>query len=469
LKAPLRLIKNIFSLSAAEVANKGIALITFGYLARVIDVNGFGIIADANSFIVYFLFMVNLGFTPVGSREIAKFQNKIRDIVNTIISIKLTIAIISYTALVLIVCFVLHKPADVKIIFLITGIQLFTFAFYTDYVFLGIEKMEIMAIRQLIIGLLNLAGVIILVHHRGDTILAVIVIVGTPLLNTIWMLWYYMKLYGKFKFEIDWKKWKPFIISSLPIAFSFFFIVVYLNFNINYLSAVRNYTETGLFNSSFKIFLMVLLPAGILQNAFYPILARADSIIEKKRISQKYASIMFFTGVFSSLTIFTFADYIVRFVWGTSFIESIPYLRILMITCSIAYIGMTYNGSLVAWKMEKISMIPMGVAFIVNIGLNLLLVKQYGAIATSWITVCTEICTTGGLTIIFFKTIRITYFSILIKIILFGIISGLTGYYVSQFGLHQIMSEFISLIIFTSLNFLFKTFSFTEIKGYFAK
>ncbi len=61
MKGTRRILKNMFSLTVAEFANKGIIFVFNAYLARVILPEGFGIIGFANAFAAYFLLVVNLG------------------------------------------------------------------------------------------------------------------------------------------------------------------------------------------------------------------------------------------------------------------------------------------------------------------------------------------------------------------------------------------------------------------------
>ena len=93
MKASRRILKNIASLSIAEVAKNGITLITTAYLARVITSEGFGVLGFATSFISYFVLFTMLGFDTVGAREIANSKDKISKYVNSIFSIRLLLSI----------------------------------------------------------------------------------------------------------------------------------------------------------------------------------------------------------------------------------------------------------------------------------------------------------------------------------------------------------------------------------------
>ena len=92
-----KIFKNMVFLTIAEIANKGMLFVSTAYLTRIILAEGMGIIGYANSILSYFLILVNLGFNIVGQREIAKFPELIKKYVNSIITIRLLLSIISFT------------------------------------------------------------------------------------------------------------------------------------------------------------------------------------------------------------------------------------------------------------------------------------------------------------------------------------------------------------------------------------
>ena len=111
---PARVIlKNILSLSAAEMANKGILFIATAYLARAILPEGNGIINFANNLASWFLIAVSLGFDMVGSRDIAKNPGETQKYANQITTLRIFLAIISFVIINLIAIF-LDKPVIIK-------------------------------------------------------------------------------------------------------------------------------------------------------------------------------------------------------------------------------------------------------------------------------------------------------------------------------------------------------------------
>jgi O-antigen/teichoic acid export membrane protein len=140
---------------------------TFAILARVLNPAGFGDFNWAMTFVMYFLLFVDMGFNLIGIREVARDHSIIKKYVNHIITIRSLISIVCFLLMVLI-AFLIDKPIEVKIMVVVSGINLFANALLLDWVFQGIEKMEIIAVRQIIVGALNLLGVVIFVNSPDD-------------------------------------------------------------------------------------------------------------------------------------------------------------------------------------------------------------------------------------------------------------------------------------------------------------
>ncbi|MHB8853951.1 MAG: oligosaccharide flippase family protein [Ignavibacteriaceae bacterium] len=75
MKISNQILRNLISLTSAEVISKIVGLITAAYLGRVLKPEGFGILGFATAFVSYFLLIGNFGLDTYGTREIAKDKN----------------------------------------------------------------------------------------------------------------------------------------------------------------------------------------------------------------------------------------------------------------------------------------------------------------------------------------------------------------------------------------------------------
>ena len=463
-----RVLKNLFSLSVAEVANKGIQLVIIMILGRVIMTEGLGVVGVAQGFFVYFFLFSTLGFNIVGAREIAKYPERIREYVNSILTIRVLLSVLMYLILIFIVSSI-DKPEIEKTAILIYGLNLFFNAILVDWVYQGTEKMEVLAIRQVATSLLNLLGILLLVNNQADSVVAVGVMTASIGINSLWLLILYFKWHGPIKPSFDFPLWKEMLKSSIPLTFFSFFIIIINNLNILMLSFMKGQAETGLYYAATKILLVTLVPTAIIQLAFLPLLSRSETLEDRQKIMKKYSQLIILMAMITAGVVFTFADYFIVLVVGSDFAEAGPLLKILMFSSVIVFINTMYSTPLIAWKIEKVLVWAMGIAGVVNIAANSILIPAYGASGAAIGSVMSEFTVCVGLAYFFRKHVKKLYIAQIWKYGLMAAASCLIGYYLNQYGLHEIVSAIAAFMIYLGMNFMFKTITISELKGYIAK
>ena len=223
-----KIASNLFSLTSAEIAKRLLGFFTFVYLGRILDPSGFGIIGFAAAFVSYFGLFVDFGFSTYGSREIAKDRRMVSKFVNNILSIKILLAIFSSLILILYVLFS-EKSAVTKYVVLIMALNLFANAIALNWVFQAVEKMQYIAVRQVLSGLISLIGVIVFVHSKSDIVLAAAILSFSALIGNIWFIPNYQKLYERIKLEFSFEFWKKLFRESFPLAYASIMIGIYYN------------------------------------------------------------------------------------------------------------------------------------------------------------------------------------------------------------------------------------------------
>lgn len=379
-----RILKNIFSLSIAEISSKGLAFLYTIYLIRTIGPEGNGILNFAKSIVQYFLIVVALGFDQVGIREIAKNKNLISNYVNDIISIRLILASISYILLIITVKILIFTKPELyynQHIIYIYGLTLFANAIMLNWVFQGIEKMEIIAIRSVVIYVLNFLGIILLVKSNEDITIAILVITFSIIITSVWMLIYYYKFYGKIKLHFDFNRFILLTKQALSIGLIFLIAILYNNIDITMLGILRNDFETGLYSAAHQVIVFAILPSFILQGAFFPQFANRETFVERNIIISKYAKMLAFFGFLISGLLFVLSDD-AKLFFGNKYIGTELVLKLLSFTILIQFIISIYFSPLIAWKQERKVIVANISGLVINLILNLILIpiiNIYGA------------------------------------------------------------------------------------------
>jgi O-antigen/teichoic acid export membrane protein len=463
-----KFLKNFLSLSVAEAANKGIAFFTAAYVARVLLPAGNGIIGFANATIAFFMTFVVFGFNYVGIREIAKDKSNVPKFVNSIVTLRLIFGVIIYTILIIIVYF-LPKPFDVKLVVLICGINLFSNAILLDWVYFGLEKVEIYAIRQVGVSILNLIGILLFVRTTSDTIIAMTITVSAILINSIWMFLLYLKWFGKFKFEIDLKFWKYLILPSIPITMSIVVASVYANLNITILNFFRGDFDTGIYTAAMKVQLFSVLPMLIIQSVFYPTLSRAITVEERQATIKKFVILLFFFGSFVTSLIFIFSNELILLIFGKDYVNCIPVTKLLMINALVSYTSMTFTAPLYAWGMEKKVLISVSFGAIASLATNFLLIPFYGVNGAAIAAVINESIVAVSLSYYIKKNIGVTNWSMIIRYFIVSAFTCILCTYLIDFGINLIAIGILGFAIILGYNFIFKTIKFKDLKQLFVR
>jgi len=369
-----------------------------------LDKNGFGIIGFATAFVSYFILVVNFGFSTYGTMEIAKDPSKISKFVNNIFSIRILLAIFLSLILILYLFFSEHSTVT-KYVILITGLNLFTNAFALNWIFQAVEKMQYIAIRQVLSGLLGLIGVVIFVHSENDLLIAASILTLSTLLGNIWFIPIYQKMFSKIKFEFSFPFWKELFRESFPLAFASIMIGIYYNLDMVMLGYMKPESDVGIYNAAYKVFLLGIIPFQLIFSAFFPQLSRVGlrANEEFKITIKNYAKFVLGSGIVSGIFLFSFSERIILLVFGGSYLAAALPLSILAMNVIVVSLNVFLGNPMMAWGKLREYAIAIAFCAISNIILNFVLIPKYSYIGAAFATLLSEVAVFIGLFYLFNK------------------------------------------------------------------
>lgn len=460
------ILKNIFSLSIAEMASKGLAFVYMIYLIRTIGPESNGVLNFAKSLVQYFLIAVALGFDQIGIRETAKDKSLLKQYVDLITSIRISIAIASFFLLFIIVqLLTISKPDLVnnQHIVYIYGITIFSNALMLNWVFQSLEKMEIIAFRTIGIYLLNFIGIFLFVKSSDDLTLAVIIISASMLINSIIMFVYYRQKYHTFNFNFDLKEWWRIIREALSIGLIFLIATLYNNIDITLLGIIKGDFETGIYGAAHQVIVFAILPSVILQGAFFPQITQRFTFEDRDRILSKFAKLQAFAGYLIFGYLFFLADYAVILL-GEKYISSNYILQFLAFTVLIQFLISIYFAPLISWKAENKVIKANVIGLIINVVLNILLIPKYGMFGSAVATILCELGVLISMIVIFKKIHNKIYIKELLEFVPVLIFSFLPIYLFKE-QINPIYGIIISSLLFFGISLAFKIIDIKEIKS----
>ena len=398
------ILKNFVSLASAEIVGKLIAFISTVYLARTLTVEGYGIIGFATAFVSYFILVVQFGLDTIGTRDISRDNALISKLVNNIIPLRILLTVFGYSIL-LILIFIISKAEIIRVVVILTGIQLTANIIQLNYVFQGLEKMHYPGIRQVINVLLVLIGYVLFVKSFDDITIAAMIISGSAVAANLGLLIVYLKNYFKIRIEFDFGYWKYLLKEALPVALSGIMIAVYYNLDMVMLGYYKPETDVGIYNAAYKIFLLGIVPFSLILNSFFPSLSKYNKSAGKefRWIISRYAAAILFTGIVISAILYIFRNELPVLIFGDLYSASAVPLTVLALNAAVISVNMFFGNPLLAWGRQMYYLYIVSAGAVTNVILNFVFIPEYSYLGASFATLLSEAVVFVGVVFFFTK------------------------------------------------------------------
>lgn len=145
----MKLFRNFLSLAGAELVCKILIFAAYARLARILGPDGFGYIEWVGAVLLCTGLIVDQGFSQYGAREVAKDPKRTEELISEIVSARIILAVISY-GIIIVLSFGSAQGKNVQNLLLLYGLSLFSLPLILNWVFQGNDKMQTVAIIQLI-------------------------------------------------------------------------------------------------------------------------------------------------------------------------------------------------------------------------------------------------------------------------------------------------------------------------------
>lgn len=163
---------NIISLYGVSIAKIIFPLLVLPYLTRVLSVESYGTVSYVKTLMTYFQVFIDFGFLLSGTKDIVNVKKNKSDmskVIGEILLARLILSIFAFGILVAII-FIFPILKDSKSYTLLAFIPVFLTLFLFDYVFRGIEKMQIIAKRFFLMKTISTCLTFIFVKNDSDII-----------------------------------------------------------------------------------------------------------------------------------------------------------------------------------------------------------------------------------------------------------------------------------------------------------
>jgi O-antigen/teichoic acid export membrane protein len=199
--------------------------------------------------------------------------------------------------------------------------------------------------------------------------------------------------------------WKELITETLPLTTSLIINLIYFRVDSLLLPLFRDITEVGRYNVAYKVFDNLLVIPNYFANAIYPILLakKQEGYQPFILLIKKSALYLAAFAIAISICSILLAPLAVKIITGFEEPNTIQYIQILSAGLITFFISSIIMWSLIVIGKQKALTLIYGTTMIINLILNLLLIPVYGALASAYLTIATEIMVLILSTYVFIK------------------------------------------------------------------
>lgn len=385
--------KNFLYQSAYQLLSIILPLITTPYISRVLSPEGVGIYSYTNSVMYFFLMAANLGIVNYGTRTVAENNVDKDKLSKTFWGIYFCHLCVSLLCLTAYVVFLVFFCKEYRIAFFCQTFQLIAVLIDITWFFSGIQKFRVTVLRNFIIRLISVALIFLFVKEQDD-IWKYILILSVGNIAGQAVVWIQIRSYVGFS-KVSIKEicshLKPMIILFIPIIA----MSVYRYMDKIMIPNLNSMSQLGIYENSEKI---MSIPLSFITSLGIVLLPKISSMTsagntDKTHIYIEYS--MEFALILASAMTFGLigiAPVFAPVFLGDEFKECGTVISAIALTIYFLTWSNTIRSQyLIPKRKDGAFIIAAFSGAVVNLVLNLIFIKPYGALGAVIGTICAEL------------------------------------------------------------------------------
>lgn len=376
-----------------KIVNMGGALFVGILVARYLGPDNYGLMNYVISYVSIFTVISTFGMDNIEIRELSKYPEKKESILGTCLRIRFICAGIAL--LLIIVSLFIHK-ADT---FTTTMILLYSSTLFVgcfnvirNY-FTSIIKNEYIVKSEVLRTFLGILIKLVLLWIKAPLGYFIMAIAFDTVLVASGYCLSYHNIAG------DIRKWKydknlvPFIVrESFPLMLSGAAVIIYQRIDQVMIGNMIDKESVGYFATAGKFVELILFLPAILGQTVTPLLVKIyknGNLSEYKVKKKQFISIVVWVAIIMAMSVSVLSYPLIYYTFGTEYLAAVPVLQIM----SWKTVGMALSstgGQLIILEgIQKWAVVRNIIGCILCVGLNLLIIPEYGIVGSAWVTIIT--------------------------------------------------------------------------------
>ena len=386
-----RALRNTVLVLTAKVVARLVALVTVLAMVRFLMPVSYGAFATLVNYTSIVSVVLDLGFNVLFVREGARQPNEIQRYLRNVMSLRLLMSVVALGLLALALAAnglgSLLAPAFVLMV-------LTSYATLLRNGLYAVQRLGYEAAAVVLESLVLLAFVLGGIGTRQGVAYFVWAYAAQYAFSCAYFV---VVLAAKRIAVVGWRFEPPLLREwfwkGLPFALTFVLTILYFRIDQPLVYALRQHQEAGWYGAAYKPFEALLFIPMTFLSIVFPVL----SIYHRERPGElleavnRFFKALLLIGWPMSVGIFMLAHPLNHALFGSSYDQSEPALRILALSLGFAFVNNAFIGALSASDHQASFTWAAGWSLVANLTLNLALIPTFGYIGASWATVMTEI------------------------------------------------------------------------------
>jgi len=392
------LAKSYCVLLAGEAVARLLTLVAFAYLARVLGPAGFGVIEFCFAHALILSFMVDFGVAILGAREVAQRPDEVKEITQRMVAIRFWSMA---SSVFLLVCYALLSPQawPVKSLLLLFGVSMVPMPCLFQWVFLGRKWMQYVSISQIVRYGVFAGSVLLAVRGTRDMWKVAAAEVAGVLAAAIFTVVSFRLKIGFWPPTAPaWPTWNA-IKQAVPIALSYFMWAakyVFVTVVLGFIAGLgENAEQVGHFGAAVRIIVAMHVFVSLYFNNLLPSVSHAvtESIEPLRSLLDRAVRTSAWVSLCGSILLVIVAHYVVRFVYGHAYGQSVIVLQILVWMLSAALVSAHFRVTLIAASRQGLELLSTATGAAITLALVVVFYSRFGLTSVAAAMVMGEMST----------------------------------------------------------------------------
>jgi O-antigen/teichoic acid export membrane protein len=389
------ILKNTFFQAVGQAVGKLLTFFLFIFIARSLSVESFGQFNFIYAYAAIFAIFMDFGMDILIPKLVAITPLKLKFLL-PLIKFKLICVSLVFSIYVVITLGMRNNDSFTTYMLAGLGTALYSLISFLFGIYRGKESLKYEAVFTIMHkGLFFLLSVLSVYYGfflKG--IFGALVISSTIVL--IFACCHVWKRYGYLiseTNEIEIKKNKEIFKEALPYLFINVCTIIYFRIDTLMLSYLKSNYDVGIYNAAYRLMEGLIFIPGAFMTAFFPVLVRAANR-GRSYLNDKFKEGLIsisLIGLLISGPLMIGSYTFISLFWGQRYIEAVPILKLLAVALFIIHLNYIVTQSAIAQNKEKLYMVTVVCAVLINIGLNFPLINLYAARGAALSTIITEL------------------------------------------------------------------------------